>query len=105
MLDPLAGENILDSGEIRLAYYKNAADRVQPWSSPFNVGGIEVNGDQPAAGLDASKQLARVSAKSKSAIDDGLPRARLQSGEDAVEEHWSVMKWFGHCRRRRKSNP
>ena len=55
-----------------------------------DVVGIEVDGDEAAAREDAFEDFGGVSGEAEGAVDDGLAGARIEGGEDFVEEDWDV---------------
>lgn len=62
-----------------------------------DVGGVEVDGDEAAVGLDALENRGGMAAEAEGAIDDGLAGLGIERGEGVVEEDGGVAGVeFGH---------
>src|SRR5438270_690652 len=77
--------------------------RAAGWSlapAAVDVGGVEVEPDERAAGRDGGEHGAGVTAEAERAVDDGVAGAEAQRRECFVEQDRDVARRFGHRDRR-----
>ena len=78
------GEVVVEEGEA------SGGDRSQAGLGEGEVGGVEVDADQPAGGGDAAEQFGGVATEADGAVDDGVTGLGAKDAENGVEQDGEV---------------
>jgi hypothetical protein len=90
-----ASEDVRQSREVRVMERKEPADGLELHEGRYDVRRIEVGGDEQSIRRNPLQQLDGMPAEAESAIDDGLPRLRIEDREDLLQQHRPVFAGRG----------